>query len=88
MTGDPVEPDPARPHAFVAMQLARHPGCAVCGNRATAPIHLISPGPCPDCARPLDINGDCPAGCNDDRWLDADHRDRPTSRNRFGGRNR
>lgn len=45
-------------------------------------------GRCPECdEHPLDLNGDCPAGCLDGRDLDP-VQPRPTSLDRFGQRNR
>lgn len=74
-----------------------HAGCRAGGGtadrnrvRILAVDHAATdhPKPCPDCGLALDVNARCGAGCLDHLDADPDHRDRPTSLDRFGRRNR
>lgn len=76
-------------HPFVPMQLPRMLKCAECGQPRHATIHLVPSGErCPECDQPLNLIDRCPAGCLDYLDRDPDHVSPPTSRDRFGGRNR
>lgn len=87
MNLDPLadDVDPDAPHLFVPMQLQRAIRCGVCNRPQHSTLHLER---CPTCDRPLNLIARCPAGCLDYLDLDRDHVSPPTSRDRFGGRNR